>query len=171
MRVFFWFAVMVLASTAANAAGPTCSEHQQRVAPNSPQCFAAATDLQDTDIVYGVQGTGPSRSNQSVKVSIAQLKAATQAALSVVNVAANHSATATERYICVNHSSPVTITLMSSPTAGALQTVTDCAGAAGTSTITVQPASGTVMGAADVQMTQPYMSLDFVYTGSGWVLQ
>ena len=171
MRLIFWVLLSVAFGAAANAAEPTCSAYQQKVAPNSPQCFETATDLQDTDIVYGVQGTGPSRDNQSVKVSIAQLKAATQAALSVVNVAANHSSTATERYICVNHASPVTITLMPSPTAGALQTVTDCAGAAGTSTITVQPASGTVMGAADVQMTQPYMSLDFVYTGSGWVLQ
>ena len=171
MRVFLWFAVMVSASTAAFATEPTCSSYQQRLAPNSPQCFEAATGLQDTDIVYGVQGAGPSRGNQSVKVSIAQLRAAAQAVLSVVNVNANHSATATERYICVNHSSPVTITLMPSPTAGALQTVTDCAGAAGTSTITVQAASGSIMGDADVQMTQPYMSLDFVYTGSGWVLQ
>lgn len=89
MRVFAWFAVLalVLVSSATDAAGPTCSAYQQRVAPNSPQCFEAATSLQDDDIVYGVQGTGPTRSNQSVKIPVSQLRADAAAAAPVQSVA------------------------------------------------------------------------------------
>ena len=89
MRVFTWFAFLglVLASSTAGVAGPVCSAYQQRVAPNSPQCFEAATDLQDDDIVYGVQGAGPSRSNQSVKIPVSQLRADAAAAAPVQSVA------------------------------------------------------------------------------------
>ena len=87
MRLIFWVLLSVAFGAAANAAGPTCSAYQQKVAPNSPQCFEAATDLQDTDIVYGVQGTGPSRSNQSVKIPISQLKDVAAGAAPVQSVA------------------------------------------------------------------------------------
>ncbi len=87
MRLIFWVLLSVAFGAAANAAEPTCSAYQQKVAPNSPQCFETATDLQDTDIVYGVQGTGPSRSNQSVKIPISQLKDVAAGAAPVQSVA------------------------------------------------------------------------------------
>lgn len=87
MRLIFWVLLSVAFGAAANAAEPTCSAYQQKVAPNSPQCFETATDLQDTDIVYGVQGTGPTRSNQSVKIPVSQLRADAAAAAPVQSVA------------------------------------------------------------------------------------
>ena len=87
MRLIFWVLLSVAFGAAANAAEPTCSAYQQKVAPNSPQCFETATDLQDTDIVYGVQGTGPSRANQSVKIPISQLKDVAAGAAPVQSVA------------------------------------------------------------------------------------
>jgi hypothetical protein len=87
MRLIFWVLLSVAFGAAANAAEPTCSAYQQKVAPNSPQCFETATDLQNTDIVYGVQGTGPSRSNQSVKIPISQLKDVAAGAAPVQSVA------------------------------------------------------------------------------------
>lgn len=114
---------------------------------------------------------GNPSTGKSVRYTADEIAAFTRAGVTVTSATGSTALTATDRHVCVLHSAPVTITLEASPATGAVQTVADCAGAAATYAITVQAASGTVLGAADVSMTQAYMSLDFVYTRTGWVLQ
>jgi hypothetical protein len=52
------------------SAQPTCNPS---VAPNAVACQAQAVSPQPTDIVLGQQATGPSRANQTVKISLSQL--------------------------------------------------------------------------------------------------
>ena len=108
---------------------------------------------------------------KSVKHTAAQIATYVRSGVTVTTVTDSAALAATDRHVCVNHSAPATITLMPSPATGAVPTVADCSGGAAANTITVQPAAGTVMGTTSVAMAQAYMSLDFVYTGTGWVLQ
>lgn len=71
MRAVLLAATFLAAPCLALAAGPSCTSSQK----NTPACFDQATNLQDTDIVYGVQATGPARADQSVRIPVSQLKA------------------------------------------------------------------------------------------------
>ena len=90
----------------------------------------------------------------------------------VTNVATTaYTTVQSDRFVCVNQTAPATITLLASPGTGTIQTINDCGGGAATFNITVQPTTGTIAGYTNVVMTQAHMSLDFQFTGTGWVLR
>ena len=68
----FLFGLLLLAPTVALAQGPVCNSQTQ----GTVACFAPAQNLQSTDILSGMQATGPQRSPQSVRVTPAQIVAA-----------------------------------------------------------------------------------------------
>lgn len=72
---FMWsriaLVVALLLAPIAALAQPACTS----TAPNATACQSAAVGLQSTDILLGQQQNGPSRPNQSVQVSIAQIVA------------------------------------------------------------------------------------------------
>ena len=71
-RIAFFLSGLLLAPVMAVAqTGPQCSQ-----APGSIACYSPAQNLQSTDILGGMQATGPQRSPQSVRVTPAQIVAA-----------------------------------------------------------------------------------------------
>lgn len=68
-------------------AGPVCvSGH-----PNTLPCLPAAANLQMDDVLWGTQATGPDRSNQTVKVTPAQIIGLDHAAAPVTVGSTTHS--------------------------------------------------------------------------------
>src|ERR1700744_3334408 len=90
---------------------------------------------------------------------------------SITNVTTTtYAASNSDQVICVTQpSAGVTVTLASSPITGLVQTVSDCGQNAAIYNITVQPATGTIFGNANVLMNLNNESLEFEYTGSAWV--
>jgi uncharacterized repeat protein (TIGR01451 family) len=63
---------------------------------------------------------------------------------------------------------PITITLPPSPTLGQTLKFKDTAGNAGTYTITLVSASGTIDGNTNYQMMSNYMSVELYWMGTQW---
>jgi hypothetical protein len=84
--------------------------------------------------------------------------------------ATTYTTLAADGFVAVNSVSPVTITLAAAPPIGTTQTINDAGGHAATAHITVQPASGTISGFANVILTQAHQAQAFTFTSLGWVL-
>jgi hypothetical protein len=71
MRLIVAFGMMAIAACPA-LAQPVCNGATGPTASTLP-CFDQAVNPQPTDLLFGTQATGPTRTNQSVKVSLSQV--------------------------------------------------------------------------------------------------
>ena len=89
----------------------------------------------------------------------------------IVTSSANATLLATDGLVCFNRtSSPAatTVTLEANPVPGVVHRIKDMAGNAATYPITVQPASGTIDGAANFIISQNRGALTVEFNGSEW---
>ncbi len=75
----------------------------------------------------------------------------------------------TDEFVAVNFAGTVALTLPAGPGLGQRIVVQDASGAAGTNTITISPATGTINGGPNVQITTNYGRRTLIYSGSEWL--
>lgn len=79
-----------------------------------------------------------------------------------------YTAVPQDAVILVDTSAARTINLNASPATGQKYRIKDDVGSAGTNTITIVPAAGTIDGAANALINVAWGSLDIAYTGTAW---
>ena len=96
----------------------------------------------------------------SIRVSVRSSAAAT------VTVSAT-----TDYFLCLDPTAnTITVNLPATPATGLSYVVKDCTGAAGSHSITITPASGTIDNGSTFILNSPFRSVAVTYTGSQWSL-
>ncbi len=142
---------------------------------------AAALPAATSSTLGGVEPDGTSISNTAGAISVnlansfswtgnhsfaGKLKVATR----VVSTATVTVSNTSDHTICSTYSGARTVNLPSSPSAGDVYIIKDCAGNAATYNITINPAAGNIDGAPNAVISVNYGSLATIYVNSQWSL-
>lgn len=125
----------------------------------------------DTTVASAQTINGPITANAGATIAGCVMTGSTVDAIKIVTSGSTYAATSGDRYILINMSSPVSITITLPPAvAGRVITIKDAAGTCGAHPITVIGNGGqgapTIDGAANVVMNTNYAAADMIALSS-----